>query len=124
MADLKEYIAKKDDCGTITISDEVMASIAGVAATEIDGVSSLGTVSVTDILGIKSPSKGVKIAIGEDFVEINVVVIIKKDYVIPDVATKVQDNVKTAVEDMAGVKVKSVNVKVSGIAFEKEAKKK
>jgi len=124
MAEMKEYIAKKDEKGTISISEEVMASIAGVAALEAEGIASLGTISVTDILGIKAPGKGVRVSISEDSVEINIVVVIKKDFVIPEVAANVQSNVITAIEDMAGVKVSAVNVKIIGVAFEKEAKKK
>lgn len=124
MAEIKEYIAKSDESGSIVISEEVIASIASIAATEIDGVAGLGTSSVADFLGMKTPSKGVKITIGEDDTEILINLSVKKGYIIPTVAKAVQENVISAVESMTGMKVKSVNIKINDVVFEKEPKKK
>lgn len=124
MAELKEYIARSDENGSVTISEDVIASIAAIAAMEIDGVASLGTSNVADFLGKKVATKGVKIIIGDDSTEIAITISIKKGFVIPTVAKSVQDNVISAVESMTGLKVSAVNVKVGGVAFEKEAKKK
>lgn len=124
MAEMKEYIAKTDENGSVTISEEVIASIAAIAATEIDGVAGLGTTNVADFLGKKTPAKGVKILIGEDSAEISITISVKKGYVIPSVAKSVQSSVISAVESMAGLSVSAVNVKVGGVAFDKEVKKK
>ena len=124
MAEIKEYVAKTDENGSVTISEEVIASIASIAAMEIDGVAALGTSMVADFLGKKANSKGVKIAIGEDSAEITLTVTVKKGFVIPTVAKSVQANVITAVESMTGLSVSAVNVKVGNVAFEKESKKK
>jgi len=124
MAEIKEYIAKSDENGSVTISEEVIASIAGIAAMEIDGVASLGSSNVTDFLGKKAPGKGVKIIIGENSTEILITLSVKKGFVIPTVAKSVQNNVISAVESMTGLSVAAVNVKVGGVAFEKEVKKK
>lgn len=124
MAEVKEYIAKSDERGSIVISEEVIASIAAIAATEIDGVSGLGTANVADFLGMKAPAKGVKITIEEDSAEIAISLAVKKGYVIPTVAKAVQENVISAVESMTGIKVNAVNIKINGVTFEKEAKKK
>ena len=123
MAEIKEYIAKSDESGSVMISEEVIASIAAIAAAEIDGVSTLGTANVTDFLGKKSQAKGVKIALGEGEAEINITLSIKKGFVIPTVAKAVQENVISSVESMTGIKITAVNVKVGGVSFEKEKKK-
>ena len=123
MAENKEYIAKADTDGNITISEEVVASIAGIAAMEIDGIASLGVTNVTDFLSKKSPSKGVKITFGEDSVAVNLTVTVKKGAVIPTVASAVQTNIINSIESMTGIKVEYVNVKVAGVMFEKEKKK-
>lgn len=124
MAEVKEYIAKTSEDGSVTISEEVIASIASIATMEIDGVASLGSANVADFLAKKSGSKGVKIVFGEESAELTVTISIKKGFVIPTVAKAVQSNVISAVESMAGLKVSAVNVKVSGVTFEKEVKKK
>ncbi len=124
MAEIKEYVAKTDENGSVTISEEVIASIASIAALEIDGVAGLGTSTVADFLGKKANSKGVKITIGEDSAEIAMTITVKKGFVIPTVAKSVQANVIGAVESMTGLSVSAVNVKVGNVAFEKETKKK
>lgn len=126
MAEIKEYIAKADEGGSISISEEVIASIAAVAALEIDGVASLGSssVDISELLGKKSSAKGVKIQLEGDATEIAISIAIKKGHIIPTVAKAVQKNVITAVESMTGLKASAVNVKVTGVVFEKETKKK
>lgn len=123
MAEIKDYTAKADDNGKVIISEEVIASIASIAANEIDGVAGLGTPNVADFLGKKASSKGVKIVLFEDSAEINVTIVVKKGVVIPSVAKAVQENIISAVESMTGIKVTAVNVKVGGVNFEKEKKK-
>ena len=123
MAEIKEYTARADESGKVTISEEVIASITSVAAGEIDGVAGLGTTLVADFLGKKTAVKGVKVVIAEDSVELFVTITVKKGVVIPAVAKAVQANIISAVESMTGIKVTAVNVKVGGVAFEKEKKK-
>lgn len=123
MAELKEYTTRFDEAGKIAISDEVIASIAAVAANEIEGVSGLGTALVTDFIGKKPVSKGVKVAISENSVEIFITITVKKGVVIPTVGKSVQDAVISAVESMTGIHVEAVDVKVAGVTFEKEKKK-
>ncbi len=125
MAENKEYLTQKEDNGNINISEEVIASIAAVAATEVDGVSSLGSssVDIAEFLGKKSMSKGVKLAIDEENIVVDIYVNVKYGSVVPTVAKYVQDNVASAIESMAGLNVSAVNVHVSGVQFEKTAKK-
>ncbi len=123
MPDVKEYIAKADDEGSVAFSEDVIASIAAVAALENDGVAYLGTPNMTDFISKKS-SKGVKVTIEDYSVEISISLTVKNDQVIPTVAKAVQKNVYAAVESMTGIKATAINIKVIGVSFEKEQKKK
>jgi uncharacterized alkaline shock family protein YloU len=119
------------DEGSIKIADEVVGIITGLAATEIDGVAGMsGGIAggIADMLGRKSLSKGVKVEVAEGAATVDVYVIIDYGNSIPDVAWKIQDNVKQAIEGMTGLNVKAVNVHVQGVNFpddeeEEEAEK-
>jgi len=124
LAEAKEYLAKNDDAGSIAISDDVIAAIAGVAAAEVEGIASLGSVNVVDFISKKNAGKGVKIAIADDSVEITVSLSIKKGNIIPTVAKRVQEKIAAAVESMTGIEISAVNIKVVDVAFDKEPKKK
>lgn len=124
MAEAKEYLAKNDENGSVAISDDVIAAIAGVAAAEVEGIASLGSVNVVDFIGKKNAGKGVKITMADDAVEITVSLAVKKGNVIPAVAKAVQEKIATAVESMTGIEPSAVNVKVIDVAFDKEPKKK
>ncbi|OPJ56944.1 Asp23/Gls24 family envelope stress response protein [Alkalithermobacter paradoxus] len=109
--------------GNIKISEDVIATIASLAASEIDGVASMSggiTGNITEILGKKNLSKGVKVVVNEDEVFIDLFVLIEYGFVIPDVAWKIQENIKNTVETMAGLKVSEVNVHIQGVNFKKE----
>ena len=112
--------------GKINIADEVIATIAGTAAMEVEGVASMvGNISdIAELLGKKNLSKGVKLEVNEQEASIELNLFIKSGYKIPEVCTDVQDRVKTAVEIMSGLKVVEVNVNISGLATEKPAAKK
>jgi len=108
----------------LTISEDVIGIIAGLAAAEVEGVSgmTLGFVDgINQILGSnKKYSKGVKVELDNDEVVINLYVIVKYGVKIPDVAFSIQNSVKSSVETMTGLKVKSVNINVQGVTFDKE----
>ncbi len=108
----------------LTISEDVIGIIAGLAAAEVEGVSgmTLGFVDgINQILGSnKKYSKGVKIELDGNEVVINLYVIVKYGVKIPDVAFSIQNSVKDSVETMTGLNVKSVNINVQGVTFEKE----
>lgn len=108
------------ELGAIRIADEVVSVIAGLAATEIDGVASMsgGIVGgLAEALGRKNFSKGVKVEVGEEEAAIDLSLIVRYGSRIPDVAWAVQENVKNAVENMTGLKVVRVNVHVQGVNF-------
>ena len=105
------------------ISDEVVAIIAGLAATEIEGVQSMAgniTNELVSKLGMKNLSKGVKVAISDDSVEVSLALNIKYGYEIPAVSNKVQDKVKSAIETMTGLTVTAVNIKIVSLNIEAE----
>lgn len=108
----------------LTISEDVIGIIAGLAAAEVEGVSgmTLGFVDgINQILGSnKKYSKGVKIELENNEVVINLYVIVKYGVKIPDVAFSIQNAVKGSVETMTGLNVKSVNINVQGVTFDKE----
>lgn len=122
----KELMEEKKD--TLKISDEVVAVITGVAASETEGVFSVGTGSFasgwTELLGgKKNNAKGIKVVMGEGSVTIEIQLVVKYGVRITDVAASVQENVKNAVEEMTGFTVEKVDVKVVGIKAAPEVKK-
>lgn len=125
----KELVEKTNDvnveiASNLTIAEDVIGIIAGLAAAEVEGVSgmTLGLVDgINQILGSnKKYSKGVKVELEGNEVIINLFVIVKYGVKIPDVAFSIQNSVKGSVEGMTGLKVKSVNINVQGVTFEKE----
>ena len=104
--------------GEVKVADEVVAIIAGLAATEVEGVDSLGgniTNEIVSKLGMKNLSKGVKVHVGENDVTVNLALNIKYGCEIPKVSATVQDRVKTAIETMTGLEVSEVNIKIAGV---------
>ena len=111
--------------GGVKISDDVIATIASLAASEIEGVSKMTgsmAANLTEILGKKKFSKGVKVQLEEDTVGIDVFLSIVYGSIIQEVAEKVQENVKKAIESMTEFKVMTVNVHVQGVTQPEEEK--
>ena len=109
--------------GEVKIADEVVAIIAALAATEVDGVASMAgniTNEVIGKLGIKNLSKGVKVDVLEGVVTVSLALNLKYDSSIMEVTKKVQEKVKNAVENMTGLEVADVNIKVAGVEMEKQ----
>jgi uncharacterized alkaline shock family protein YloU len=109
-----------NNTGSVRIADDVVAIIAGLAATEIEGVAGMsgGVVGgIAEMLGRKNLSKGVKVEVGETEAAVDIFVIVDFGVRIPDVAFKIQENVKKAVETMTGLKAIEINVHVQGVAF-------
>lgn len=112
---------EKDKIGEVQIADEVVAIIAGLAATEVEGVDSMAgniTNELVGKLGMKNLSKGVKITMTEEHVSVDLSLNMKYGYSIPAVSEKVQDKVKTAIENMTGLVVLEVNIKIAGVTME------
>ncbi len=116
-------LAKANSLGSIHIADDVVGIIAGLAATEVEGIAGMsgGIVSgVTEMLGRKNFSKGVKVEVGEKEAAVDLYIVVKYGVRIPDVALAAQENVKQAIETMTGLSVVEVNVHVQGVAFPQE----
>ncbi len=116
-------VYEKDRIGEVQIADEVVAIIAGLAATEVKGVDSMAgniTNELVSRLGMKNLSKGVKVDVTEEHVSVDLSLIMKYGYSIPEVSERVQEKVKTAIENMTGLSVLDVNIKIAGVNMEDE----
>lgn len=115
-----------NEIGAVKITDEVIAIIAGIAATEVPGVVGMsGGIAggIAEALGRKNLSKGVKVEAGEKEAAIDLYIIVEYGYRIPEVAWSIQERVKKAVEDMTGLDVVEVNIHIQGVNIEKDHKK-
>ena len=111
-------VYEKDENGQVIIADEVIAIIAGIAATEVEGVDSMDggwSGEIIAKLGIRDLSRGVTISIDDQQVSVNLRLNIRYGYSIPEVSKKVQDKVATAINSMTGLSVLDVNIKIAGI---------
>ena len=107
--------------GTVQIADEVVAIIAGLAATEVDGVASMAgniTNELVGKLGMKNLSRGVKVEVLEGVVSVRLALNIRYGYNIPETSQKVQEKVKSGIENMTGLEVADVNVSISDVVLE------
>ena len=113
------YTIKEDEnLGEVKIADEVVAIIAGLAAMEVEGVASMSgnaTKELISRLGMKSLSKGVKVDVLEGIVTVSLKLNLQYGYNVLEVSGKVQEKVKTAIENMTGLTVADVNIRVAGV---------
>ena len=110
--------------GNVRISEEVVATIAGIAAEEVKGVYGMYT-SFTDGLAErlgakKNFSKGVKVEMLDNNVIVDVYIVVDYGAKIPDISWEVQENIKNNIETMTGLDVEKVNIHVEGVSFEKQ----
>ena len=109
--------------GEVKIADEVVAIIAALAATEVEGVASMAgniTNELISRLGMKNLSKGVKVEHLEGVVTVSLTLNLKYNYSVVEVSGKVQEKVKNAIENMTGLEVADVNIKVAGVEMENQ----
>ena len=109
--------------GEIKIADEVVAIIAALAATEVEGVASMAgniTNELIGKLGMKNLSKGVKVDVLEGIVTVSLALNLKYNYSLVEVSARVQEKVKNAIENMTGLEVADVNIKVAGVEMESQ----
>lgn len=112
---------EKDRTGEVQIADEVVAIIAGLAATEVEGVDSMAgniTNELVGKLGMKNLSKGVKVDVTENHVSVDLSLNIRYGFNIPSVSEQVQEKVSTAIENMTGLTVLDVNIRIAGVNME------
>ncbi len=116
--DRKGFKIKDDKLGKVKIADEVVAIIAGLAATEVEGVSSMAgniTNELVSKLGMKNLSKGIRVEVIDGVVSVDVALNIAYGYTIIDVSSKVQEKVKSAIENMTGLEVSGVNIRIASV---------
>lgn len=113
-----------NDLGVIRIADEVVSTVAGLAAIEVEGVATMSGGWGTDLvekLGKKNLGKGIKVDANGEQTSIDIFIVIEFGYSIPKVAENVQKEVKLAVETMTGLTVSAVNVHVVAVMTKKAA---
>lgn len=125
MAEKRKTFKLQDvgDIGEVKIADEVVTVIAGLAATEVDGVASMGgniTNELVGKLGVKNLAKGVKVIVTDNVVNVDLTLNIEFGKNIVEICKKVQDKVKSSIENMTGLEVADVNIRIAGVDMEKE----
>lgn len=116
---------EKSDIGSVRISNDVVAIVSGVAATEIKGVVGMSggiTGGITELLGMKNLSKGVKVEVNGNDTNIDLYLVVEYGSNIAEVGKQVQENVKSTVETMTGLNVLNINVNIQGVSVPKEPK--
>ena len=115
---MAERYSDASDIGTVKIADDVVALIAAFAAMEVEGVSGMAGGLTMDMVsrgGMKKLGKTVKVEIGGDGVTADLSIELVYGYSIPETCSKVQNRVRTAIENMTGLEVLDVNIRVAGI---------
>lgn len=117
------YTLENGNMGQAQIADEVVAIIAGLAATEVEGVASMAgniTNELVSKLGKKSLSKGIRVKVEDGIVSVNVALNIAYGYSVPKTCKKVQEKVKAAIENMTGLEVEKVDIQIANVSISKE----
>ena len=117
------YTLENVNMGQVQIAYEVVAIIAGLAATEVEGVASMAgniTNELVSKLGKKSLSKGIRVKVEDGIVNVNVALNIAYGYSVPKTCKKVQEKVKAAIENMTGLEVEKVDIQIANVSISKE----
>lgn len=117
------YTLENGNMGQVQIADEVVTIIAGLAATEVEGVASMAgniTNELVSKLGKKSLSKGIRVKVEDGIVNVNVALNIAYGYSVPKTCKKVQEKVKAAIENMTGLEVEKVDIQIANVSISKE----
>ncbi len=123
MSEAREYITRTEENGDIHISEDVLTMIAGAAALEVEGIAGLmGNNFGDQLLGKKNFNRGVGILREDEALIINISIVIKYGFAVPELARKVQEAIVASVEATSGLTVKAVNIRVGSVVFEKGGK--
>jgi uncharacterized alkaline shock family protein YloU len=112
-----------DNSDSMMITDEAIAVMAGVAASEVRGVAGMSggfAGGIAEVFGRRNLSKGVKVATKNDTTTVDLYVIVKYGYRIPDLAYEIQETVKSTIENLSGIEVDSVNIHIQGIDYSED----
>ncbi len=116
----------QNNIGVVQLTNEVISTIAGIAATQIEGIVGMsgGVVDgITKLLTGTQMTKGVKVQLGETEVIVDLSIIVEYGFSIPELARRVQENVRRAIESMTGLRVVDVNIYIQGVHKEIKEKK-
>lgn len=122
-ADNSGYELREEKAGTVKIADDVVAMIAALAATEVEGVAAMTGNLTNELLsrvGVKGLSKGSRVDVSGKKVKAELAITMEYGYNIPATCQKVQARVKSAIENMTGLEVTDVNIRIAGINVAKE----
>lgn len=111
---------EEETFGTVKIADDVVAMIAALAATEVDGVAAMNGNVANELLsrvGVKGLAKGVRVDIFNKKVKVELAITMEYGFNIPATCQSVQTKVKSAIENMTGLEVTDVNIRISGISM-------
>ena len=118
------YVLNEDEkFGTVKIADDVVAMIAALAATEVDGVAAMAGNMTNELLnrvGVRSLYKGARVYVSKKKVKVELAITMEYGYNIPATCQRVQNKVKGAIENMTGLEVQDVNIRIAGINVTKE----
>ena len=112
------YALESGEAGEVRIADEVVAIIAGLAATEVEGVASMAgniTNELVGKLGMKTLSKGVKLTVVDNTVSVVLSLNLEFGFSVPEVSRRVQEKVKAAIDNMTGLEVLEVSIQIEGV---------
>lgn len=112
-----------ENVGAVQIADDVVAMIASLAATEVNGVSSMAgniTNELMSRVGMKKLTRGVRVSVQEGCVNVDLAVTMDYGYNIPATCQQVQNKVKSAIENMTGLTCESVNIRIAGVSMKKD----
>ena len=118
------YVLHEDEKkGAVVVSDEVICIIAGLAATEVKGVAAMAgniTNELMSKVGRKNLAKGVKVSVNGKRVKISLAIMMEYGYNIPTTCSRVQDRVKSSVENMTGLTVTDVDIRIASVDMKKK----
>lgn len=111
------------EIGEVQIANEVVASIAGISASEVEGVETMAGGLANELagkFGAKNLSKGVKVEVQDDSAVVELAIVMKYGYNIPKTCKQVQEKVAQAINSMTGLTVKQIHVRIAGVSLEQE----
>ncbi len=122
-ADKNGYELQAESTGTVRIADDVVAMIAALAATEVEGIAAMAGNLTNELLsrvGVRGLSRGARVEVSGEKVKAELAVVMEYGYNIPTTCQKVQAKVKSAIENMTGLEVQDVNIRIAGINVTRE----
>lgn len=118
-----QVLDNENSIGEVQIANEVVSTIAGISAMEVEGIESMAgniTNELIGKLGVKNLAKGVKVEVDGGSVKVDIAVNMRYGYNIPSTCKSVQDKISQTITSMTGLTVSEVNVRIAGVAISNE----